>query len=602
MKKFILITTTLLFTLYANAQIVNIPDAIFKTYLLAYPQINTNGDGEIQVSEASAFTGTIDVMGMNSISDLTGIEFFTALTALHCSSNPLGTLDVSNNIALIELYCDDNQLSILNVKNGNNSNFTYFQAHNNPNLYCIEVDNASWSTVNWTEIDSQSSYSSDCSNWIGLFTGNDPNILCNDSILLNPNVIYSGTTPLFYTWSPSNGLSDTTIINPIANPTNTTTYTITVSNGIGNAIDSITVFVDPLAFNPITDVTIICGNSTTFNLSTNSLSSNITYQWSPIIGLDNPNIINPVANPSNSTTYTVTATLGNCVAIDSITVYLDPLPAQEICMVTVDSVYGKNKIIWEKALLPIEEYYIWKETFISGTYNLMDVVPYDSVGMYIDMTSEPNVQSDKYKISVLDSCGYISDMGNYHKTIHLNVSPAVPQGYALTWEHYEGFNFSTYVIYRKHNNNPFDSIQSIAYSPGVFTYTDLNAPGGNISYFIAARKPTPCDTTMIGTKLLGEPYSQSLSNIEDNIAVNVNEISIAQCKIFPNPTTGIINVEAENVIGIEVINIQGEKVISQKSNIKNQKCEIDLSSQPKGIYIIKITTNKGVAVEKVVLE
>lgn len=72
--------------------------------------------------------------------------------------------------------------------------------------------------------------------------------------------------------------------------------------------------------------------------------------------------------------------------------------------------------------------------------------------------------------------------------------------------------------------------------------------------------------------------------------------------IFPNPTTGKVTVQAEGIVGVEVMNIQGEKVKSQKSNSKSQNCEVDLSQQAKGIYIIKVTTNKGVAVRKVVLE
>jgi hypothetical protein len=56
-----------------NAQNVYIPDANFKAYLVGDTSINTNGDTEIQDSEATAFSGTIECQSMN-ISDLTGIE------------------------------------------------------------------------------------------------------------------------------------------------------------------------------------------------------------------------------------------------------------------------------------------------------------------------------------------------------------------------------------------------------------------------------------------------------------------------------------------------------------------------------------------------
>ncbi|MFH2142998.1 MAG: hypothetical protein ABIJ97_11280, partial [Bacteroidota bacterium] len=121
---------------------------------------------------------------------------------------------------------------------------------------------------------------------------------------------------------------------------------------------------------------------------------------------------------------------------------------QEICMVTVDPASQKNTVIWEKTDPFIDNYYINKETIVAGVYNLIGVVPADSAGIYIDDFSNPGQQSDKYKLSAIDRCGNISDLGNYHKTIHLNVSPALPQGYALTWQHYEGFLFDTYVIYR----------------------------------------------------------------------------------------------------------------------------------------------------------
>ena len=71
---------------------------------------------------------------------------------------------MSSNTALIWLQCYDNQLECLNVKNGNNTAFTYFNAGNNLNLTCIEVDDVNYSTTNWTFIDLQVSFSTDCGN------------------------------------------------------------------------------------------------------------------------------------------------------------------------------------------------------------------------------------------------------------------------------------------------------------------------------------------------------------------------------------------------------------------------------------------------------
>jgi len=100
-----------------NAQNVNIPDANFKNALLNhYTVIDTNDDGEIQVSEAEAFSGILYVPS-NGIDDLTGLNSFINITELNCSSNNLTSLDVSNNTELTELNCAANNLTSLDVSN-----------------------------------------------------------------------------------------------------------------------------------------------------------------------------------------------------------------------------------------------------------------------------------------------------------------------------------------------------------------------------------------------------------------------------------------------------------------------------------------------------
>lgn len=132
-KQFLSILVLLALGIAATAQIVNIPDVNFKAYLVGDTAINT--DAEIQVSEASAFTGFINCPN-SSISDLTGIEAFTALTKLNCYSNNLSALDVSQNIALTELRCESNNISVLDVSQ--NTALNLFWCHSN-NLNSLDV-------------------------------------------------------------------------------------------------------------------------------------------------------------------------------------------------------------------------------------------------------------------------------------------------------------------------------------------------------------------------------------------------------------------------------------------------------------------------------
>ncbi|WP_298418251.1 T9SS type A sorting domain-containing protein [uncultured Kordia sp.] len=128
MKLRFLYLVILLITIKLQAQIVNIPDANFKAYLVGNTAVNTNGDGEIQVSEANSFSGII-YPNNRSIADLTGIEAFTALTGLYCNNNQLTSLDVSANTALTILDCHRNQLTSIDI--ASNTALTHFDCNNN---------------------------------------------------------------------------------------------------------------------------------------------------------------------------------------------------------------------------------------------------------------------------------------------------------------------------------------------------------------------------------------------------------------------------------------------------------------------------------------
>ncbi len=153
--------------------------------------------------------------------------------------------------------------------------------------------------------------------------GSNISICAGSSVNLAATVT-SGTPPFTYSWTPTTGLSNPNIANPIASPTTNTTYVVKVTdfNGCINA-DDIVVNVNSLpTANAGSDITICKGTSTQL-----SASGGISYQWSPTTGLSNPNINNPLASPVNTTTYTVTVTdINGCKNIDDIKVIVNSLP------------------------------------------------------------------------------------------------------------------------------------------------------------------------------------------------------------------------------------------------------------------------------------
>ncbi len=103
----------------------NFPDEVFRNYVKKYNDINQNG--LLSATEISSVE-TIYVSN-KSISDLKGIEYFTALRFLNCFDNNLTSLDVSNNTALTDLHCSDNQLTSLDVSK--NTALTYLDCDEN---------------------------------------------------------------------------------------------------------------------------------------------------------------------------------------------------------------------------------------------------------------------------------------------------------------------------------------------------------------------------------------------------------------------------------------------------------------------------------------
>jgi len=94
-----------------------------------------------------------------------------------------------------------------------------------------------------------------------------------------------------------------------------------------------------------------------------------------------------------------------------------------------------------------------------------------------------------------------------------------------------------------------------------------------------------------------EPYGLNGFNefIEDCTAVS--EISDIVTAVYPNPTNGMIKIEAENMKNISIFNMLGERVF--EGTAYGDTFEYDFSHQRAGVYLIKVETMKGIETMKV---
>ena len=132
---------------------------------------------------------------------------------------------------------------------------------------------------------------------------NDTSICTGNSVNLNAS---GGNS---YSWTPSTGLSSTTVPNPTAaNLASTITYTVTVTDGNNcSSSKSMTITVNALpSITTIADTVICEGSSITLNAQ-----GGVSYSWTNGQYLDNANSSSPVAQPPAGTTFQVTGTDAN---------------------------------------------------------------------------------------------------------------------------------------------------------------------------------------------------------------------------------------------------------------------------------------------------
>ena len=318
-------------------------------------------------------------------------------------------------------------------------------------------------------------------------------------------------------------------------------------------------------------------------------NNNATFSWLPTIGLSNPSIPNPKADPKINTTYKVTITpntgTGGCgIYSDSVKLNYIPMNSQEICMVSIRN--NKNMVMWDKPISnAIDSFYIWRETNVTGVYNKIGVVAYSDSSIFIDNTSNPSIQSNKYKLSIIDKCSIETNKSTTaHKTMHLSINQGTGSTWNLIWEAYEGFTINTYNIYR--GTSP-DTLFLVGTTSGSSSqYTDNTASSGNVYYQLQVVNPNACNPS--------KSYTYSKSNIAtNNASFGISENSLLnQIKIYPNPANSQINVQLNtSLIGSNyfITDQIGKTILSGKLITENSIIELgDLSG---GIYLLSIGNN-----------
>ena len=100
-------------------------------------------------------------------------------------------------------------------------------------------------------------------------------------------------------------------------------------------------------------------------------------------------------------------------------------------------------------------------------------------------------------------------------------------------------------------------------------------------------------------------YRSSLKNTDvsmncnGSVGTGLNNYQLENLNIYPNPTIGKLNIiSADKINTLSITNIIGKEILFYKDFSANI---IDLSSHENGVYFIKIRTDKGKHIEKIIL-
>ncbi len=326
-----------------------------------------------------------------------------------------------------------------------------------------------------------------------------------------------------FSWSPSAGLSSSSIANPSFTAGSTTTFTVTATLGTCSNTDQVVVTVNPLPTTPTATASInpICaGQSVTLTAAGGAGTGTYSW-WTASTGGTNLGSSNTLTvNPTGTTTYYVQstdATTGCVSARGSITVTVNPTPVanagtdQTLCVGEVATLAGT--ITNAGACSPIQTWSI-----VSGTGSFSNV---NSLTSTFTPTSSGTITLQLTPCSP-GGCTPVSDQ------ITLTVSPS-PVVTASVVTNPICVGLITDLVGTVTGGNPFDpdtTYQTFTSGAGPYTIPDNNTSGVSIPINVSGVPNSTLGTTTVSMVGL---------NVDHN---RIGQVEVWLCPpgITPTPT------------------------------------------------------------------
>ncbi len=410
---------------------------------------------------------------------------------------------------------------------------------------------------------------------------------------LNVTVI-GGTPPYDFSWAPTDSLNNTNIQNPIANPTETTTYIVTVTDAASLVSqDSVILTVNNAPPNPepITGSSLVCEGDTA-NYYIESVLSATNYSWTIP---EDAQFIGPYNTPN------ITIRLGSISGNVSVI-------ASNSCGITIPSVLFVQVSSVPHILSPI----YGLDALCAGASGCFFVLPaVDAISYTWSFPSDVTIigggSGDTVHVIWGNSAGEVNVFGEnlcgsgpvVAKTVTLAILPGAAgpitgkdtvcltySGYAYAIDEIPGVTGYTWSF------PPGSSIDSGAGTNNVIVSYGAEAVSGEIS--------------VRGVNSCGEGESSTKSVLVLNCAgIHDTELN-SKISLFPNPATNYLSIVirgAESRLRISLTDMVGALVYTELlDNLPSEYLKkLDLSSYSKGSYFLTIQGEAGSFTETLIL-
>lgn len=438
-------------------------------------------------------------------------------------------------------------------------------------------------------------------------SGRDKEIVCGGSVKLDSvETNFNGKGRLKYKWTPSAGLSNDTIANPVCNIRKTTTYLLEIIPPYGQyLLDTVNVKVLPFVAKACDDLSVECGDYAQLDVENNYTGSQqLRYKWVPSEGLDNDTIRNPKASPVADKKYLVTVYTNDSISsTDSVNVNKIRLKNPGIVRVSVQK--AGNIIYWKHAdSKSIESFNVYRDNKNTGKYDRIGTVKANEKDVYVDSVSNPQDRSYSYRVTILDKCGVETPMSNHHKTIHLTAAGS-GSNVNLKWDDYVGFEVKKYDVYRGFTSDTLVLIDSL--DIGNNNYDDINSINGTAYYTVEAigYDNDGTDDLVVSQPFKNKDERRSKSNmVSIHVTGNNNPaINPTLFKFVPNPASNYIEVTSlingNDVSDLKIYDLMG--VLVKDVKFEGQRQIIKTQDLEDGIYMISLKCGQNIQMEKLII-